>query len=211
MSLTEMQQKVVDSQSKRLLVLSCAGSGKTTVIASRIAKLWDDGENPAQILALTFGCKAAREMKKRICDIDRIKGSAVNVKTFHAFGYEIIRKFNTSLNLDEKFKISKQSDYNAITKEIFKRLDWQPAEGSELNAYIKKCKSLEPYTHNAEYDRVYEEYDAIMKERQMIDMEDMLKLPIELLESNKKVREIIAAEYKYIFVDEYQDTNEAQN
>lgn len=211
MGLTETQQKVVDSKSKRLLVLSCAGSGKTTVIASRIAKLWDEGVDPAKILALTFGCKAAREMKKRICDIDRIKGVAVNVKTFHAFGYEIIRKFNTSFNMSDKLKISRQSDYNAITKEIFKRLDWQPTEGSELNAYIKKCKSMEPYTHNVEYDRVFEEYDAIMKERNMIDMEDMLKLPIELLESNKKVRDIIAADYQYIFVDEYQDTNEAQN
>ena len=95
--LTEQQQSVIDSTSRRIVVLSCAGSGKTTVIALRIASLWKKGVKPEEFLALTFSNKAAQEMKKRICKEDPNLGAKVCVKTFHAFGLEIVKRFNTAL------------------------------------------------------------------------------------------------------------------
>lgn len=95
--LTEQQQSVIDSTSRRIVVLSCAGSGKTTVIALRIASLWKKGAKPEEFLALTFSNKAAQEMKKRIYKEDPNLGAKVCVKTFHAFGLEIVKRFNTAL------------------------------------------------------------------------------------------------------------------
>ena len=92
MALTPQQQLVVDSNAKKIIVLSCAGSGKTTVITSRIVRLWNNGVQPEEILALTFSNRASQEMKKRICKENPRFGAKVSVKTFHAFGLEIIRK-----------------------------------------------------------------------------------------------------------------------
>lgn len=99
MALTAQQQQVIDSTSQRIVVLSCAGSGKTTVITLRIASLWEKCVKPEEILALTFSNKAAQEMKKRVCKENPTLGAKVNVKTFHAFGLEIVKIVNTQSNI----------------------------------------------------------------------------------------------------------------
>ena len=209
--LTEQQQSVIDSTSRRIVVLSCAGSGKTTVIALRIASLWKKGVKPEEFLALTFSNKAAQEMKKRICKEDPNLGAKVCVKTFHAFGLEIVKRFNTALGFSGPVTIAKNSEKKATIDSILKKHHIDGVAGNELEQYIKQCKSFEEVHHIDQYDLIFNEYSAEMKKHNLVDMEDMLWLPVCLLSSETEEREVITCQYKYVFVDEYQDTNEAQN
>lgn len=211
MDLTEQQQSVVDADDKKILVLSCAGSGKTTVISLRIARLWDIGVQPEEILALTFSNKASQEMKKRICKENAKLGAKVNVRTFHSFGLDIIRRFNLAIGYDGPIKIARNSDCKAILREILKRKGKLELVGDEIEGYLKEGKSCEPYDHVELYDEIFEEYNATLLKRNMVDMDDMIWIPVNFLKRNESVRKIISSKYKYIFVDEYQDTNEAQN
>lgn len=211
MLLTAQQQKVVDSTSQRIVVLSCAGSGKTTVITLRIASLWKKGVKPQEILALTFSNKAAQEMKKRICKENPTLGAKVNVKTFHAFGLEIVKRFDAALGFSGPVSIAKSSEIKSIMSAILKRRHAYGIAGSDLEHYIKQCKSCEEFYHIEQYDTIFHEYQSEMKQHNLVDMEDMIWLPVQLLSSEKEVRDVISSQYKYIFVDEYQDTNEAQN
>lgn len=209
--LTEQQQSVIDSTSRRIVVLSCAGSGKTTVIALRIASLWKKGVKPEEFLALTFSNKAAQEMKKRICKEDPNLGAKVCVKTFHAFGLEIVKRFNTALGFSGPVTIAKNSEKKATINSILKKHHIDGVAGNELEQYIKQCKSFEEVHHIDQYDLIFNEYSAEMKKHNLVDMEDMLWLPVCLLSSEKEAGDVISSQYKYVFVDEYQDTNEAQN
>lgn len=211
MALTAQQQQVIDSTSQRIVVLSCAGSGKTTVITLRIASLWEKCVKPEEILALTFSNKAAQEMKKRVCKENPTLGAKVNVKTFHAFGLEIVKRFNVALGFTGSVSIAKNSEIKSIIGTILKRRHAYGVAGNDLERYIKQCKSCEEFYHIDQYDAIYHEYLSEMKQRNLVDMEDMIWLPVQLLSSEKEVRDVISSQYKYIFVDEYQDTNEAQN
>ena len=211
MELTEQQQSVIDSTSRRIVVLSCAGSGKTTVIALRIASLWKKGAKPEEFLALTFSNKAAQEMKKRIYKEDPNLGAKVCVKTFHAFGLEIVKRFNTALGFSGPVTIAKSSEKKSTIDSILKKHHIDGVAGSELEQYIKQCKSFEEVHHIDQFDLIFNEYSAEIKKHNLVDMEDMLWLPVCLLSSEGEARDVISSQYKYVFVDEYQDTNEAQN
>lgn len=211
MALTPQQQQVVDSNAKKIVVLSCAGSGKTTVITSRIVRLWDSGVQPEEILALTFSNKASQEMKKRICRENPKLGARVNVKTFHAFGLEIIRKYNNSFGFMEPVKIAKASDVQNILRDIFKKSKGNSLEGAGIIEYIKHCKSFSSFQRNPSCDIIFSEYTNVLRERSLVDMEDMIWLTVNFLQENESARNIISNQYRYIFVDEYQDTNEGQN
>lgn len=211
MALTLEQQTVINSDAKKILVLSCAGSGKTTVIVNRITKLWKNGVKPEEILALTFSNKAAQEMKKRITKEDSKLGIKTNIKTFHAFGLEIIRQYSPTIGFEKNVKIAKGNDIQYIFKEIFRKRGEDPIAGDALVNYLKTSKSFETYQHIQYYDAILSEYSKIMKERCLVDMDDMIFIPVNLLSENSNIRTIISEKYKYIFVDEYQDTNEAQN
>lgn len=211
MSLTKQQQKVVDSTSKRILVLSCAGSGKTTVITKRIAKLWVRGVKPEEILALTFSNKAAQEMKKRISKENSQLGPKVNVKTFHAFGLEIIRKYDVAFGFTDKIGIVKPTDVKSTLNDVLKKRRAYGIEGKDLVNYIKLTKSCEQFCRKSQYDPIVQDYTEALKKKNLLDMEDMVWLPVCLLSREERVREVISGQYKYVFVDEYQDTNEAQN
>lgn len=211
MALTLEQQAVIDSTSKKILVLSCAGSGKTTVIVNRITKLRKSGVKPKEILALTFSNKAAQEMKKRIAKENAKLGIKTNVKTFHAFGLEIIRQYSPTIGFEKQVKIAKGNDIQYIFKNIFRKRNEAPVEGTAIFNYLRATKSFEEYQHIQYYDDLLLEYSKIMKDSCLVDMDDMIFIPVNLLSENNNIRNIISEKYKYIFVDEYQDTNEAQN
>lgn len=211
MELTTQQQKVVDSTDKRILVLSCAGSGKTTVITLRIARLWKNGVKPDEILALTFSNKAAQEMKSRICKENPNLGAKVNVRTFHSFGLDIIRKYNLAFGFTGSVKIAKTSDCKTILSDILKRSKKMELAGAKLEEYLKKRKSCEKFSYNNEMEQIFREYCDTLRQKNLVDMDDMIWMPVTFMTDHEKVRKIIAGQYKYIFVDEYQDTNEAQN
>ena len=147
MALTLEQQAVIDSTSKKILVLSCAGSGKTTVIVNRITKLWKSGVKPEEILALTFSNKAAQEMKKRIAKENAKLGIKTNVKTFHAFGLEIIRQYSPTIGFEKQVKIAKGNDIQYIFKNIFRKRNETPVEGTAILNYLRAAKSFEEYQH----------------------------------------------------------------
>ena len=210
-NLTPQQELVVNSNAKKILVLSCAGSGKTTVIINRMMRLKNMGVQPESILALTFSNKAAQEMKIRIRKEDLAFGIKANIKTFHAFGLEIIRQYSSTIGFSQPIKIAKNSDIQAILKEIFRKRKEQQIEGPDIYNYIKKSKGFEHYLRIPYYDSVLDEYNRILSERCMVDMDDMISIPVHLLVKNSSVRKVLTDKYKYIFVDEYQDTNEAQN
>ena len=211
MDLTKQQQAVVESKSQRIVVLSCAGSGKTTVISLRIAELWKSGVDPDQILSLTFSNKASQEMKRRICKENKSLGLSTNVRTFHAFGLDLIRRNSSALGFFDQIRIAKHSDIQKILHDIATRKGNALLEGDHVLSYIKKRKSFEPLAHNGELDEVFNEYCVALKSRCLIDMEDMIWLAVNYLKEHQTAREQISRQYRYIFVDEYQDTNEAQN
>jgi len=211
MALTPEQESVVNSTAKKLLVLSCAGSGKTTVIISRIMKLRERGVKPENILALTFSNKAMQEMKLRLRKEDLEFGMKTNIKTFHSFGLEIIRKYSLMIGFENVVKIAKSNDIQAILKDIFKKRKEKPIESPDLYNYFRMAKSFEPYQHNDYYDEIFEEYSKELKASSLVDMDDMIFIPVNLLSSNSIIQQLVAENYQYIFVDEYQDTNEAQN
>ena len=158
MELTEQQQSVIDSTSRRIVVLSCAGSGKTTVIALRIASLWKKGAKPEEFLALTFSNKAAQEMKKRIYKEDPNLGAKVCVKTFHAFGLEIVKRFNTALGFSGPVTIAKSSEKKSTIDSILKKHHIDGVAGSELEQYIKQCKSFEEVHHIDQFETQFGRY-----------------------------------------------------
>jgi len=211
MDLTEQQRAVVESKSQRIVVLSCAGSGKTTVIALRIAKLWENGVAPDRILSLTFSNKASQEMKRRICKEDKALGFKTNVRTFHAFGLDLIRKSGSAMGFYDQIRIARRSQIQNILHEIAVKRGNALLEGDHVISYIKKCKNFELMPHEKELDAVFSEYCAALKSRCLIDMEDMIWLTVNYLKEHQEVRDQISKQYRYIFVDEYQDTNEAQN
>ena len=214
MSLTAQQAEVVNSDAKKIVVLSCAGSGKTTVITQRILRLCQQGVNPEEILALTFSNKAACEMRTRIYKEDKNIGSKIrpNVKTFHSFGLDIIKRFDLALGFTGPIKIIKGNEINAILKDILKGSSICNIEGHELPNEIRARKSFDgKRKHLTLYDDVFEKYCEYLKKNNLVDYDDMIWLPVNYLQNCQPARELIAKQYKYIFVDEYQDTNEGQN
>lgn len=211
MILTQEQKTAIESKSKKILLLSCAGSGKTTVIAERIMRLRKDGVHPEQILVLTFANKASRDMKSKISNYGVDWVGKVNVKTFHAFGLEIIRQYSSIIGFVKPATLAKKAELQKIIKDAFNRKNLVDIEGIDIYDYINKTKSFESYESIPIYDEVLETYTEELNNKNLLDMDDMIYLSVKLLESNDSVRSVLRSKYKYIFVDEYQDTNEAQN
>ena len=211
MNFTEQQLKAINCESKRVLLLACAGSGKTSVIVGRIEKLIDSGVEPEQILALTFSNKAAKEMKTRIRKLNISYVSKMNVKTFHSFGLEMVNSFYNTLGFSKKVDIVLREEASKIFKDIFKKRNENVIEGTDILSYIHQTKSLEDYIKQPYLEEVAKEYGDELKRRNSVDMDDMIYLPIQLLKQFPNIKKALCERYKYIFVDEYQDTNSAQN
>src|SRR5215208_6028173 len=207
-----------------LLILAGAGSGKTRVITSRIAYLVGDGHaKPHEVLAVTFTNKAAEEMRARV---ESLLGSDVTgmwVSTFHALCARLLRREAPAIGLSRDFVIYDSSDQLSIVKQGLKELRIddsfvQPrAALSRISHAKNKMESPEAMAANAGWNRrdeyvakIYAYYLAALKESNALDFDDLLLKTVELFEQSERVRSKYAEQFRYVMVDEYQDTNRPQ-
>lgn len=216
-SLNEQQKKAVLKKDGPILVMAGAGSGKTRVLTTRVAYLIEQGVSPYNILAITFTNKAAKEMKERIYDL--IGDNQIQVSTFHSFGLRLIRENYQLLGYNKNFTIIDSDDSNSIIKKILKELNIDENVKSIKNAISSnKNELITPFEYEkyvqTDFDevvlKVYERYERKLKQSNCVDFDDLLLLPIMLFRKEPEVLKKAQEKYKYILIDEYQDTNEAQ-
>ena len=217
--LNENQQKAVVHKEGPMLVLAGAGSGKTSVLTNRIAYLIEEGVSPANILAITFTNKAAREMKERVTKLIGADARYIQISTFHSFGLKILKENYEFLGYDKNFIILDSDDTLTVVKKLMKDLNMNPKyyNARELRSKISSAKNelITPEKFKKqEYDEkivtLYKKYCQKLKAGNSVDFDDLLILPIKLLEMSPRVLNSYQERYKYILIDEYQDTNEAQ-
>ena len=219
--LTPAQREAVTHVEGPMLVLAAAGSGKTRVITRRIAYMLDQGIGGANILALTFTNKAAGEMRGRVEAL--APGAGVWVGTFHALCARLLRSYAPLVGLDRNFTIYDQGDRLRAVKGVMERLDLDgvgvPPE--RIDAAISKAKNdmippekIASWGDNdhisAVVARVYKAYQERLRESSAVDFDDLLVHLVTILREHKDVRETLDARFRYVMVDEYQDTNLAQ-
>ena len=221
-NLNENQQKAVNHFNGPCLVVAGAGSGKTRVLTSRIASLIYGGVYAQNILAITFTNKAANEMRERLRNFDVKDVDKVFVGTFHSFGLKIIRENLEYLNLDRNFTILDSDDVLSIIKKILKNNNIDPKSVSPSYvknriSYIKNELLSEReislyFSDNNEsiVVDIYNEYQEILKKNNSVDFDDLLLLPTKLFMENDDILDKYQEHYKYILIDEYQDTNKVQ-
>ena len=218
--LNNEQKKAATFKDGPCLVIAGAGSGKTKVLTTRIANLIEYGVKPYNILAITFTNKAAGEMRERVNNI--INAHDAFIGTFHSFGLKIIRENSALFNLTSAFTLIDTEDQTSIIKKIMKDLNItdkmiSPAFIKSKISFIKNNMLSESEIANfliSENEKIavkiYYEYEKILKRNNTLDFDDLLKKPVELFNSNKEVLEKYQDKFKYILIDEYQDTNEVQ-
>lgn len=223
-SLNKEQQEAVKHDKGPLLILAGAGSGKTRVLTHRIAYLIDElNVNPWNILALTFTNKAASEMRERVDKIVGYGSENIWVSTFHSTCVRILRRYIEYLGYDRSFTIYDADDQKTLMREIckFLNIDTKNLKERTLLSVISSAKdeliTPEEYELNAQgdflkkkYASVYTEYQRRLKSNNALDFDDLIVKTVELLQNNFEVLEYYQKRFKYIMVDEYQDTNTAQ-
>ena len=223
-TLNPMQQEAVYHTEGPLLILAGAGSGKTRVLTHRIAYLIDEkGVNPWNILAITFTNKAAGEMRERVDDIVGFGSEQIWVSTFHSACVRILRRFADHLGYERNFVIYDTDDQKSVIKEICKRLniDTKIYKERALLSAISSAKNemidAKAYALNVSGDfgkqriaDVYGEYEKVLYKNNAMDFDDLLVKTVEVLRNNEDVLNYYQERFKYIMVDEYQDTNTVQ-
>ena len=222
MKLNDKQLEAVNHGSGPCLVLAGAGSGKTRVLTQRIIKLVDDGISPYNILAITFTNKAAKEMRSRVeLELGSVADS-IFIGTFHSFGLRILRENYRDIGYTSNITILDTDDVKSIIKRILKDNGYD-SKDYDLKYIINKissCKNdgVSPSEFGKLFYReddkvvgmVYEKYLATLKENNSVDFDDLLLKPVELFKRRKDILEKYQERFKYILVDEYQDTNSIQ-
>ncbi len=205
-----------------LLILAGAGAGKTKTIVHRIENLIKEGTAPQQILAITFTNKAAKEMRERVLSILTDKREAPFVSTFHSLGVNILKEQHKVLGIPRHFGIYDKSDAKRAIKEAVEACDLDPKQfdPAKFQNTISREKgnfvTLEQYTEKAsEYfeeltAKVWAKYEETLKKEKAFDFDDLLLKTAVLLQKNKEVREYYQNRWKFIHIDEYQDTNKVQ-
>lgn len=219
LELNPNQQKAVNHIEGPMLVLAGAGSGKTKVLTNRIANLIDNGISPYNILAITFTNKAAKEMKDRVISLIGVTASSIQISTFHSLGLRILKENYSLLGYERNFTIIDSDDVLTIIKKIMKDLNmskehYNPREiKNKISSAKNEMMDIEKFS-KIEFDRkiveVYKTYQKKLKQGNSVDFDDLLILPIKLFKNYPSVLEDYQDRYKYILIDEYQDTNEAQ-
>lgn len=217
------QREAVQHRDGPVLILAGAGSGKTRVITYRIAYLIrEHGISPQQILAVTFTNKAAGEMKERIAGLLEMEALHLWVSTFHSLGARILRQKAQLLGYDKNFTILDTRDQQQLIKGILPGLDLNPKTYSpmtilgEIDGAKNGLFSPKDYQSQAldvkkkRYGLVYERYQEILKEQNLMDFGDLLLNLVELFVDYPNELERYQARFPYILVDEYQDVNKAQ-
>ncbi len=223
-SLNEEQKKGVFTTEGPVLLLAGAGSGKTRVLTHRAVYLIEElGVNPYHILAITFTNKAAGEMRERIDDMVGYGSENIWVSTFHSTCVRILRRFIDHIGFGTNFTIYDTEDQKTIMKDICKRLeiDTKMYKEKSLLAAISSAKdeliSPEAYALRAQGDfrkmkeaAVYREYQQVVRKNNALDFDDLIVKTVELFQSDMEVLDYYQERFRYIMVDEYQDTNTAQ-
>ncbi len=206
-----------------LLILAGPGSGKTRVLTNKIAYLIENNHAmPIQILAITFTNKAAKEMKDRVYKLVGKSAFDVQLSTFHSFGLRILRENYQELGLNKTFTIIDESDSLSLIKKILKDLniDEKMLSPKYVKNRISSSKnSLIDVLEYSKYSKgdieekvyeIYKKYQELLIKNSSVDFDDLLFMPVKLFRKNKQILEAYQELFKYIFIDEYQDTNEAQ-
>ena len=220
------QLEAVRTTEGPVLVLAGAGTGKTRVITARIAYMIEQGIDPASILGVTFTNKAAKEMRERIRKIVPAEAAAaVTLGTFHSFCARVLRRdIRYAGNYDSNYSIADAADQTSIARQAAAELGYAKDEipTAEAVNFIGHCKNRmwtpEDALNDAAENRpanqvlaeVYERYQKLLELQNMVDFDDMLLLTVRILEEHPDVLKRYRETYKYLLVDEYQDTNAAQ-
>ncbi len=222
-TLNPEQKEAVLHTEGPLLILAGAGSGKTRVLIHRVAWLMEQGVNPWNIMAITFTNKAAGEMRERVDKLVGMGSESVWVTTFHSTCVRILRRHIERLGFGTSFSIYDGDDQKTVMKEVCKRLqiDTKIIKERSLLAAISRAKDeligpLE-YELNAGNDygqkrvaAVYKEYQAQLRRNNALDFDDLIVKTVELFENCPEILDYYQERFRYIMVDEYQDTNTAQ-
>ena len=223
-TLNDRQREAVFHTEGPVLILAGAGSGKTRVLTHRIAYLIEEkGVNPWNIMAITFTNKAAGEMRERVDKIVGFGSESIWVSTFHSSCVRMLRRFIDRLGFDTNFTIYDTDDQKTLMKDICKRLDIDTKIYKEraIMAAISSAKDEligpEEYEINVMGDfskrkiaLAYKEYQKELKKNNALDFDDLIMKTVELFQACPDVLEYFQERFKYIMVDEYQDTNTAQ-
>ena len=222
--LNEKQYEAVMNTDGPCLIIAGAGSGKTKVLTHKIAYLIDEKDvKPWDILAITFTNKAANEMKERVTNLVGDIANDMWIGTFHAICVRILRKFIDRLGFQTSFVIFDTSDQKTMIKQIIKsqNLDDKIFSDKSVLYEISNAKNemLEPAEYAAKYkadfrkeqiSEIYKIYQKRLKENNAIDFDDIINFTIKILMENGDILEYYTNKFKYVLVDEYQDTNKAQ-
>ena len=222
--LNEPQREAVYHTDGPLLILAGAGSGKTRVLTHRIAYLIGErGVNPWNILAITFTNKAAEEMRQRVDNLVGFGAESVWVSTFHSACVRILRRFIDRLGYENHFTIYDTDDQKTLIKEVCRKVDVDTKvfkERSLLSAISSAKNEMilpDEFELNAGGDfakmkiaKVYREYEAQMRANNALDFDDLLVKTVQLFQTQPDVLENYQERFRYIMVDEYQDTNTVQ-
>ena len=220
------QREAVTTIEGPLLVLAGAGTGKTSVITSRIAYMIQNGVSPAAILGVTFTNKAAKEMRERLNRIVPFEDARrVTLGTFHSFCSRVLRRdIAYAGNFNSKFSIADDSDQKSILRQAAAELGFSKdaAPTDEAAAFISHAKNrlLDPAAAYEEAKQehpsqlrlaeIYERYQKMLELQNIVDFDDMLMLSLKIFENHPEILEHYREVYRYLLVDEYQDTNLAQ-
>lgn len=208
------QYRAVTTLEGAILIIAGAGSGKTRVITYRIANMLEKGIPQSAILALTFTNKAAKEMEERIKDLTGKKLQNLTVSTFHAFGVQILRQEIEALGFRQNFSIYDETDKKSLIKETGRELKYT-ADALDLYKISVLFSDIKTGRKNWEsendmYRELYEEYQKGLKLYNAVDFDDLIVLPIKLFHEHPEILEKYRNRYKYIMVDEFQDTSHQQ-
>ena len=221
--LNKEQQQAVQHTEGPLLILAGAGSGKTKVLTVRIAHLLAQGVNPYEILAITFTNKAAKEMKSRVEGLVGDVANCIWLSTFHSFCAKFLRfELDNFLGYNSNFTIYDTSDSQAVIKAALKALNlddkYYPV-GAMIGA-ISDAKNKLLFAsdfrkqardfYQQKVADVYEYYERELRKNNALDFDDLLLVAVKLLQSNEAVLDKYSKRFRYVMIDEYQDTNHAQ-
>ena len=224
--LNQMQKKVVLQKEGAVLILAGAGSGKTGALTVRIANMIEEGIYPWNILAITFTNKAAQEMKQRVIElVGEEDAKDIWISTFHSTCVRILRRDIDKIGYNRSFSIYDADDQERVMKECFKRLNLSISDKTfsvrSAMAVISRQKeeliSVEEYEQKTQgdfrkvqYAKVYRVYQDILKNNNALDFDDLIYKTVLLFKKDKEVLNYYQEKFKYIMVDEYQDTNTSQ-
>lgn len=222
--LNNKQKEAVENTEGPVLVIAGAGSGKTKVLTHKIAFLIQEKQvKPWNILAITFTNKAANEMKQRVENLLSDSSNDIWMGTFHSICVRILRRYIDKIGFDSSFIIFDTSDQRTLVKDCLKELkvDDKLFTDRAVLSEISNAKNemLEPKAYSVKYandfrketiGKVYELYQKRLRENNAIDFDDIINYTIKILTENQDVLEYYTEKFKYVLVDEYQDTNKAQ-